>query len=63
MLRFVVQEQKDQISADRRILERRRDEADASSRRWAALLSHYLSSVQHRTRSHIPPGTDMRNVT
>jgi hypothetical protein len=34
-LRFVVQEQKDQISADRRILERRRDEADASSRRRA----------------------------
>jgi hypothetical protein len=32
-LRFIVQEQKDQISADRRILERRRDEADASSRR------------------------------
>jgi hypothetical protein len=32
-LRFVVKEQKDQISADRRILERRRDEANASSRR------------------------------
>jgi hypothetical protein len=32
-LRFIVQEQKDQISTDRRILERRRDEADASSRR------------------------------
>jgi hypothetical protein len=32
---FVVQEQKDQISADRRILERRRDETDASSRRKA----------------------------
>jgi hypothetical protein len=30
-LRFVVQEQKDQISANRRILERHRDEADASS--------------------------------
>jgi hypothetical protein len=48
-LRFVVQEQKDQISADRRILERRRDEADASSRRRAAL-------------SHIPPGADVHNV-
>jgi hypothetical protein len=59
---FVVQEQKDQISADRRILERRRDEADASSRRRAALSSHYSSSVQHRTRSHIPPGADMHNV-
>jgi hypothetical protein len=34
-LQFVVQEQKDQISADRHILERRRDEADASSKRWA----------------------------
>jgi hypothetical protein len=44
-LQFVVQEEKDQISADRRILERRRDEADASSRRWAALSSHYSSSV------------------
>jgi hypothetical protein len=32
-LRFIVQEQKEQISIDRRILERRRDEADASSRR------------------------------
>jgi hypothetical protein len=31
VLRFIIQEQKDQISADRRILERRRDEADASS--------------------------------
>jgi hypothetical protein len=61
-LRFVVQEQKDQISADRRILERRRDEADASSRRQAALSSHYLSSVQHRTRSHISPRGDRHNV-
>jgi hypothetical protein len=61
-LRFVIQEQKDQISTDRRILERRRDEADTSSRRWAALSSHYSSSVQHRTRSHIPPGTDVHNV-
>jgi hypothetical protein len=52
-LRFVVQEQKDQISADRRILERLRDEADASSRRRAEQSSHYSSSVQHRTRSHI----------
>jgi hypothetical protein len=34
-LQFVVQEQKDQISADRRILERRRDEADTSSKRRA----------------------------
>jgi hypothetical protein len=61
-LRFIVQEQKDQISADRRILERRRDEADASSRRRAALSSYYSSSVQHRTRSHIPPGADVHNV-
>jgi hypothetical protein len=58
-LRFVVQEQKDQISANRRILEQRRDEADASSRRWAKRSSHYSSSVQHRTRSHIQPGADM----
>jgi hypothetical protein len=61
-LRFVVQEQKDQISADRRILERRRDEADTSSRRRAERSSHYSSSVQHRTRSHIQPGADMHNV-
>jgi hypothetical protein len=53
VLRFVVQEQKDQISADRCILERHRDEADASSRRRAERSSHYSSSVQHRTRSHI----------
>jgi hypothetical protein len=52
-LRFIVQEQKDQISADRRILERRRDEADASSRRRAERSSHYSSSVQHRSWSHI----------
>jgi hypothetical protein len=32
-LQFVVQEQKDQISANRRVLEWRREEADASSRR------------------------------
>jgi hypothetical protein len=61
-LRFVIHEQKDQISADRRILERCRDEADASSRRWAALSSHYSSNVQHRTRSHIPPGANTHNV-
>jgi hypothetical protein len=61
-LRFVIQEQKDQISADRRILERRRDEAGASSRRRAALSSHYSSSVQHRTRSHILPRANMHNV-
>jgi hypothetical protein len=30
-LRFIIQEQKDQISSERRILERRRDEADVSS--------------------------------
>jgi hypothetical protein len=61
-LRFIVQEQKDQISADRRILERRRDEADASSRRRAALSSHYSSSVQHRMRSRISPRANMHNV-
>jgi hypothetical protein len=48
-LQFIVQEQKDQISADRHILERCRDEGDASSKRRAALSSHYSSSVQHRT--------------
>jgi hypothetical protein len=63
VLRFVVQEQKDQISADRRILERRREEADASSRRWAERSSHYSSSVQHRSRSRTQPGADMHNIT
>jgi hypothetical protein len=61
-LQFVVQEQKDQISANRRILERCRDEADASSRRRDALSSHYSSSVQHRTRSRISPRANMHNV-
>jgi hypothetical protein len=59
---FIVQEQKDQISTDRRILERCRDEADASSRRRAALSSHYSSSVQHRTRSRILPRANIHNV-
>jgi hypothetical protein len=63
VLRFVVQEQKDQISADRRILERRRDEADMSSRRRAERSSHYSSSVQRRTRSQIQPGADVHNIT
>jgi hypothetical protein len=62
-LRFVVQEQKDQISVDRHILERCRDEADASSRRRAERSSHYSSSVQHRSRSHIQPGANTHNVT
>jgi hypothetical protein len=62
-LRFIVQEQKDQISADRRILERRREEADASSRRRAERSSHYSSSIQHRTRSRTQPGADMHNIT
>jgi hypothetical protein len=52
-LRFVVQEQKDQISADRRILERRRDEADASNRRRAALSSHYAIDVHQVSRQAI----------
>jgi hypothetical protein len=62
-IRFIIQEQKDQINADKRILERRREEADASSRRWAKRSSHYSSSVQHRTRPHIPPEGDARNIT
>jgi hypothetical protein len=62
-LRFVVQEQKDQISADRRVLERRREEADASSRRRAERSSHYSSSVQHRSRSRTQPRADMHNIT
>jgi hypothetical protein len=62
-LRFIVQEQKDQINADRRILERRREEADASSRRRAERSSHYSSSVQHRSRSRTQPGADMHNIT
>jgi hypothetical protein len=44
-LRFIIQEQKDQINADKRILERRREEANASSRRRAERSSHYSSSV------------------
>jgi hypothetical protein len=44
-------------------LERRRDEANASSRRRAERSSHYSSSVQHRTRSHIPLGGEARNIT
>jgi hypothetical protein len=62
-LRFVIQEQKDQIRADRRILERRREEADASSRRRAERSCHYSSSVQHRSRSRTQPGADMHNIT
>jgi hypothetical protein len=61
-LRFVVQEQKDQISANRRILEQHRDKADASSRRRAERSSHYSSSIQHRSRSHIQPGANTHNV-
>jgi hypothetical protein len=62
-LRFVIQEQKDQISADRRVLERRREEADASSKRQAERSSHYSSSVQRRSRSRTQPGADMHNIT
>jgi hypothetical protein len=62
-LRFIIQEQKDQISNKRRILERRRDEADASSRRRAELSSHYSSSVPRRSRSHLPPRGDAHNIT
>jgi hypothetical protein len=61
-LRFIIQEQKDQISSERQILERRRDEADASSRRRAELSSHYSSSVPRRARSHLPPGGDAHNI-
>jgi hypothetical protein len=61
-LLFIIEEQKDQINVDKRVLERRREEADASSRRRAELSSHYSSSVQHRTRSHIPPEDATRNI-
>jgi hypothetical protein len=61
-LRFIIQEQKDQINADKRVLEQRREDADASSRRHAELSSHYSSSVQHRTRSDIPPEGAARNI-
>jgi hypothetical protein len=44
-LRFIIQEQKDQINSEKQILERRREEADASSRRHADLSSHYSSSI------------------
>jgi hypothetical protein len=62
-LRFIIQEQKDQINADKRVLERHREEADASSRRRAELSSHYSLSVQHRTRSHIPSEGAACNIT
>jgi hypothetical protein len=61
-LRFIIQEQKDQISSERRILEQCRDEADASSRQRAELSSHYSSSVPRRARSHHPPGGDAHNI-
>jgi hypothetical protein len=48
-LRLIIYEQKDQISSEREILERRRDEADTSIRRHAELSSHYSSSVPRRT--------------
>jgi hypothetical protein len=62
-LRFIIQEQKDQINSDKQILEQHKDEADASSRRRAERSSHYWSSIQHRTRSHIPLGGEARNIT
>jgi hypothetical protein len=62
-LQFIIQEQKYQISSERRILERRRDKADVSSRRRAELSSHYSSSVPRRSRSHLPPGGDAHNIT
>jgi hypothetical protein len=60
---FIIQEQKHQISSERRILERRRDEADASSRRHTELSSHYSSSIPRRSTSHLPPGGDAHNIT
>jgi hypothetical protein len=62
-LRFIIQEQKDHISSKRRILERRRDEADASNKQRAKLSSHYSSSVLRKARSHLPPGGDAHNIT
>jgi hypothetical protein len=62
-LRFIIQEQKDQINNEKRILEQRRDETNAFSHRRADLSSHYSSSVPQRTRSHLPPGGDTNNIT
>jgi hypothetical protein len=61
-LLFIINEQKDQINSEKRILERRREEADASSRRRASLPSHYSSSVHQRSRSHLLPGGDGNNL-
>jgi hypothetical protein len=46
-LRFVVQEQKDQISADRRVLERHREEANASSRRALFIKRQAQIEITH----------------
>jgi hypothetical protein len=59
---FIINEQKDQINSEKRILERRRDEADASSRRCTDLSSHYSSCILRRSRSHLPPGGDTHNI-
>jgi hypothetical protein len=64
-LQFIINEKKDQINSEKQILERRREEADASSRRCASLSSHYSSSVQRRSQSHLPPratGTTSRET-
>jgi hypothetical protein len=62
VLRFIINEQKDQINSEKRILERHREEADASNRRRASLSSHYSSSIPRRSRSHLLPGGDGHNL-
>jgi hypothetical protein len=62
-LRFIIQEQKDQINSEKQILERHREEASASSRRHGNLSSHHSSSIPQRTRSHLPLGGDTHNIT
>jgi hypothetical protein len=61
-LRFIIYEQKAQLDSEKRVLERRRAEADASSQRCANLSSHCSSSATHRSRSHLPPGGDGCNL-
>jgi hypothetical protein len=62
-LRFIISEQKAQIASEKRALERRREEADASSQHRANLTSLYSSGAMQRSRSRSISRDDRHHIS
>jgi hypothetical protein len=61
-LRFIIDEQKAQLDGEKRVLERRRAEADASSQRRTNLSSYYSSGATQRPSHRNSPRGDRHHL-